>query len=116
MSARLCRAGALILTGAIASIMFPSSPGVAQDSQIVVRGLPEGTRMEMVAYRDLNLRYIHDLNVLNNRVGEAVRHVCDFEPRDNLNRGYRDCADAAWAGARPQIHRAYLRANRLAYR
>lgn len=116
MSARLKLSGALILTGATASIMLASSPAAGQDSQIVVRGLPEGTRMEMVAFRDLNLRYIHDLNVLNNRVGEAVRHVCDFEPRDNLNRGYRNCADAAWAGARPQIHRAYLRANHLAYR
>jgi hypothetical protein len=43
-----------------------------------------------------------------------VRHVCDFEPHDYLNAGYRNCATAAWAGARPQMQRAYLRANHLA--
>jgi UrcA family protein len=88
-----------------------------QDSDVVVRGLPEGTKVEMVSYGDLNLRLIAHLDILNDRVGRAVRRVCDFEPRDPLmSEGYRDCADLAWASARPQIHRAYLQANRLATR
>ena len=74
--------------------------------------------MQLVNFRDLNLRYIAHLNILNDRVGRAVRDVCDYEPRDvvlSMSDSYRNCANAAWAGARPQIHRAYLRANRLAY-
>lgn len=116
MSVRFNRTGAAILTGAMAALMVPAAPAMAQGGEIVIRGLPEGTRMEVVNYADLNLRYIHDLNKLNDRVGRAVRNVCDFVPRDSLNRGYRNCAESAWAGARPQMHRAYLRANGLAYR
>ena len=116
MSVRLNRLAAAMLAGAASSLMMAISPAAAQERNVVVRGLPEGSRMEMVAYGDLNLRLIAHLNILNDRVGRAVRHVCDFEPRDNLNSGYRNCSDAAWAGARPQMHRAYLQANRLAYR
>jgi UrcA family protein len=104
-----------ILAGVTATFIVAATPSAAQDNDVVVRGLPEGTRMELVSYRDLNLRYISHLKILNDRVGRAVRHVCDFQARDTLNSGYRNCANAAWAGARPQIHRAYLRANRLAY-
>ena len=115
MLARFNRPMTVILAGATASFMVAAQPAVAQDGDVIVRGLPEGTRMELVSYRDLNLRYIAHLEILNDRVGRAVRHVCDFQPRDNMNSGYRKCSDSAWTGARPQIHRAYLRANRLAH-
>lgn len=114
MSGFFNRTGAVILTAAVVGVIVPASPAIAQASEIVIRGLPEGTKMEVVKYADLNLRYIRDLNKLNDRVAQAVRHVCDFEPRDTMVTSYRNCADAAWAGARPQIHRAYLRANNLA--
>jgi len=117
MLARFKRPMAVILAGATASFMVAATPAAAQDGDVVVRGLPEGSQMELVSYRDLNLRYIAHLNILNERVGRAVRQVCDFDPRDNLINGesYKNCANSAWAGARPQIHRAYLRTNRLAY-
>ena len=115
MSARFNRTGAVTLAGAVAAALG-AAPAIAQNSEIVIRGLPEGSRMEVVRFADLNLRLIADLNTLNDRVGRAVRRVCDFEPRDNLSDSYRNCANASWAGAHPQIHRAYLRANRLAYR
>lgn len=114
MIARFNRLTAALL-GITATFMVTATPTVAQDGDVIVRGLPEGTKMQMVPHRDLNLRLISNLNILNDRVGRAVRNVCDFEGRDNLDAGYRKCAEAAWAGARPQIHRAYLQANRLAY-
>ena len=107
---------AAIMAGVTASFIATASTAVAQDSDVVVRGLPEGTKMEMVSYRDLNLRLIAHLDILNDRVGRAVRRVCEFEPRDYLSESYKKCADGAWAGARPQMHMAYLRANRLALR
>jgi len=116
MLARFNRAIAAVLAGVTASFTIVSVPAVAQDDDIFVRGVPEGARVEQVSYRDLNLRYIAHLNILNDRVERAVRKVCEFGPRDNMDASYRKCADASWAGARPQIHRAYLQANRLAIR
>jgi UrcA family protein len=118
MIARFNRTAMAILAGVAAS-PFVAMPAAAQDEQVVVRGLPEGTKMRMVPFRDLNLRRIADLNILNERVERAVRDVCDFESRrDRLTEteSYTRCANAAWAGAHPQVHRAYLRANRLAVR
>ncbi len=115
MSSRFNRGIAAVLAGATATLMFASTPALAQDEDIFVRGIPEGAKSERVSHRDLNLRYIAHLNILNERVEKAVRNVCEFQPRDNLDAGYRKCAEASWAGARPQVHRAYLRANRLAH-
>lgn len=115
MLARFRRSIATILAGTM--VLFTvTSPAMGQDSAIVVRGLPQGTKMEMVPYGDLNLRFIAHLNILNHRVGTAVRNVCEYEARELVRGGfgYENCESAAWAGARPQIHRAYLRANRLA--
>lgn len=116
MFARFNRPIAAVLAGAAATFIAAASPASAQDGDVVIRGLPEGTKVERVSYRDLNLRLIAHLNILNERVGRAVRQVCDFEPRDNMSDSYRDCSNAAWAGARPQIHMAYLRAIRFASR
>jgi UrcA family protein len=115
MSSRFNRGTAAVLAAATATLLFASTPAVAQDEDIFVRGIPEGFKVERVSHRDLNLRYIAHLNILNDRVEQSVRKVCEFGPRDNMDAGYRKCAESSWAGARPQIHRAYLRANRLAY-
>ena len=120
MQTRLNLFTAVILAGTIGSAIMTASPAIAQDdNDIVVRGIPEGTEMERVSYRDLDLRLIAHLNILNERVDRAVRNVCDLEPgtrMDQMTESYRNCATGAWAGARPQMHRAYLRANRLALR
>lgn len=110
------RSTAVVLAGIMAATTIPASTATAQESELVVRGLPEGTRMEVVRFGDLNLRLIAHLDILNERIGSAVRRVCDFEPRDIARDSYTRCATAAWAGARPQMHMAYLRANRLASR
>ena len=115
MSARFNRPAVAVLA-VVASFFAAAAPVAAQETTVVVRGLPEGSKMQLVSYRDLNLRLIAHLNILNDRVGRAVRQVCDFEPRDNLGGSYKHCSDASWAGVRPQIHRAYLQANHLAVR
>ena len=114
MMSRFNRVAAATLAGLTAPLVLAPTPAFAQDEEIFVRGIPEGAKVERVGYRDLNLRYIAHLNMLNDRVERAVRKVCEFQGRDLLDKSYRNCAEASWAGARPQIHRAYLRANRLA--
>ena len=115
MLARFSRPMTAILAGVAMSFIVAATPSAAQDNDVVVRGLPEGAKVQLVSYRDLNLRYVANLEILNDRVGRAVRKVCDFDPNDRLGTGeYRKCAALAWAGARPQMQMAYLRANRLA--
>lgn len=112
MSVHLIRVTAAIMA---ASLAIPVAPAIAQDYEVVVRGLPQGAQMRMVSYRDLNLNIIVHRKILDERVERAVRQVCDFQGKDNLAKDYHMCADRAWAGARPQITRAYVQASRLAY-
>jgi UrcA family protein len=116
MLTRFYRTAALA-AGVTASAIILSTPAAAQDDEIVIQGIPATAKVQRVSYRDLDLRYIANLNILNDRVERAVRKVCDLEStRDVLNESYRNCEQASLARARPQIHRAYLQANRLAYR
>ena len=119
MLSRFYRATAAALAGVTASAIILSTPAAAQapqDDEIVIQGIPLTAKVVRVSYRDLNLRYIAHLKILNDRVEKAVRDVCELgETRDALDAGYRKCAEASWARARPEMHRAYLRANRLAY-
>ena len=110
------RATAAILAGVTASFIITSTPAVAQDDdEILIQGVPVTAKVVRVSYRDLNLRYIAHLNTLNDRVERAVRDVCELaDVRDTLDAAYRKCAEASLARARPQMHQAYLRANRLA--
>ena len=115
MLASMKRATLAILAGVIASPFAAIVPAAAQDTEITVRGTPEGTNMRMVSYADLNLNLMAHREVLNKRIGHAVREVCEFEPRDIARKDYERCSNTAWAGAGPQIVRAYVRASRLAY-
>ena len=115
MLASINRASLAILAGLAASPLAMALPAAAQNTEVVVRGLPEGTNMRLVSYSDLNLNLIAHRKVLDSRVNHAVREVCEYQPRDITMSGYRKCADAAWAGATPQITRAYVRAAQLAY-
>ena len=68
MSARFNRPAVAILAGLAASFIAVPMPASAQDNDVVVRGLPEGTKMQKVSYSDLDLRLIAHLNILNERV------------------------------------------------
>ena len=116
MHTRLSRKFALILSVATASAIGAASPAAAQeDYDVVVRGLPEGSRMQLVSFRDLNLNIIAHRKILDERVGNAVREVCSPGAGNRQSPDYRNCANQAWDGARPQITRAYVRAAQLAY-
>jgi len=115
MLASINRVTLAILAGVVATPLAFILPAAAQDSELVVRGMPEGTNMRLVSYGDLNLNLIAHRKILDSRVSRAVREVCEFKPRDTDRGGYQKCADLAWAGAQPQITRAYVQAARLAY-
>jgi UrcA family protein len=116
MHARLSRKIAIMLSALTASTFFAAPPAIAQDDyDVVVRGVAEGTRMLLVSYRDLNLNLIAHRKILDDRVGNAVREVCSVGAGNRQSPDYRMCANQAWAGSRPQITRAYVRAAELAY-
>ena len=111
------RTALAIAAGATASTFIGVLPAAAQEAEITVRGTLPGVKMQLVSYRDLNLNLIAHRKVLNTRVERAVRKVCDLKQvKDELGAGFRACSDAAWAGARPQVNRAYVQAARMAYR
>ena len=114
MFATLSRATLSVLAGVTASTFVAALPAAAQDYPLVIRGLPPGMKVRMVSYRDLDLNYLAHRQILN-RVGRAVRQVCDFSARGPFDWDYRACASDSWAGARPQIARAYVQAAQLAY-
>jgi UrcA family protein len=116
MLASINRSALAILAAVAASPFAVVLPASAQDTDVVVRGMPAGTNMRLVSFRDLNLNLIAHRKILDDRVARAVRAVCEHEPRwDIARKEYQDCADAAWAGATPQIVRARVRAAQLAY-
>jgi UrcA family protein len=77
--------------------------------------VPPGTNIRLVSYRDLDLNYGAHRQILNNRVGRAVRQVCKFSDRGLFDQEYPACARNSWSGARPQIAQAYVQAAQLAY-
>jgi UrcA family protein len=115
MLASIHRAALATLAVVAASPFAVVQPASAQNTDVVVRGLPAGSNMRLVSFRDLNLNLIAHRKILDDRVARAVRAVCEHEPKDIANWEYKNCADAAWAGATPQIIQARVRAAQLAY-
>jgi len=115
MLASLSRAALSVLAGVTASTFVAALPAAAQDYPLVIRGVPPGMRIRMVSYRDLNLNFVEHRKILNNRVGRAVRQVCEFSARGAFDADYTACASNSWRGARPQIARAYVQEAQLAY-
>ena len=115
MLASFNRATLFILAGVTASTLLAASPASAQEYPLIIRGVPIGTDIRVVSYRDLDLNFIEHRRILNNRVGRAVRQVCKFSARGPFDADYTACASASWGGARPQIARAYLESAQLAY-
>jgi UrcA family protein len=110
----LTRLNAAVLAGVTASLVA-ASPSLAQNDAVVVRGVPPGSKMVLVPYRDLNLNASTHRSILFGRVGDAVRNVCDFDTDFTKGTDYRTCRTKAWSGARPQMHRAFAQANRRVY-
>ncbi len=107
----------------VASVVAASLVGVAsgvsaQEGPVTVYGQRPGTKVQLVPYRDLNLRMGAHQSVLYSRVGLAVRRVCSFDDGSIpiMDNDYRVCRNDAWAGARPQISTAIWRAHQPGYR
>jgi UrcA family protein len=115
MLASFSRATLSVLAGVTASTLVAALPASAQEYPLVIRGVPPGTNIRLVSYRDLDLNYIAHRKILNNRVGRAVRQVCKFSARGPFDADYTACASASWSGARWQITRAYVESAQFAY-
>jgi UrcA family protein len=114
MSIRLHRSAAILL-GVTASIFAGAPRALAQDRAIVVRGVAPGNKMVVVSYRDLNLNYEAQRDILYDRVGNAVRDVCNFDQVRGPGTDYRTCSSKAWTGTLPQMYRAFIQAYQRAY-
>lgn len=112
MLVRFYRAATVL--SALAASMGAASPALAQDQSIVVRAVPIGTHMVIVRYGDLNLTAQSHRHILSARVGRAVRNVCSFSAV-GFTTDYQYCSRSSWAGARPQMYRAFAEAYRRAY-
>ena len=117
MLSRFARFSAAVLSGVTASLLVATAAFAGQDKPVVVYAGPqENVRTERVSYADLDLALSKHERKLNLRVAGAVKRVCLFEnSRPGLqDRGYYNCADGAWDGARPQIAQAVARAKEMA--
>ena len=114
MSIRLNRTAA-ILFGVTASMLAATPGAFAQDRAIIVRGVAPGNKMVVVSYRDLNLNYEAQRDILYDRVGNAVRDVCNFNQLKGPGTDYRTCSSKAWTGTLPQMYRAFIQAYQRAY-
>jgi UrcA family protein len=100
---------AIVASALSATVVGPATIAFAQEAgQIVVRGVAPGTKMVLVNYRDLNLNIESHRDVLYNRVGDAVRDVCNFDQVRGPGTDYRTCSSKAWTGAMPQMYRAFI--------
>ena len=114
MLSRFMRISAAVLSGVTASLLVgATTTQAAQETPVVVYGEPQQLNTEHVPYGDLNLAAAADRKTLYNRVGSAVRNVCNFDSV-GIASDYRACAGLAWKDARPQIDAALGRASQLA--
>lgn len=110
--------GKILLVASALGAGLGSMPALAaQNDPVVVYGeQAPNTRTERVKYADLDLAKVKGAKQLTFRVGKAVKRVCGFyDIRSGLiDREYRNCADGAWANAKPQMALAIERAQQLA--
>jgi UrcA family protein len=105
-----------ILAAGIATmaVLFGSAGLALAQGTTVLAPRADDALTERVSYADLNLASAAGRKRLEFRVDHAVGKVCPSgtDIREALEG--RSCAKAAWAGARPQMERAFARAIELA--
>ena len=104
---------ATLLAAATAASFGAGSAALAQQTTVVVAPrYSDALRTVQVSPRDLDLRGSSGRKLLVSRIDDAAKKVCDSD----LYQGGLDvteqanCFNAAWAGARPQMYRAFDRA------
>lgn len=106
----LCAAIAVTAGGLVAI-----SPAVSAQARPVVVLAPPDVPTRRVGYADLNLATSSGEKMLDRRVGQAVRSVCNEAIGNGFDfYGMIECRDFAWDGARPQMNRAIRRAHEIA--
>lgn len=105
----------------IGGLFLPFSSATAKERPVVVTAPPEETELVVryVSYADLDLALPVGQSTLNDRVGFAITDVCTEANRFDsgsfsFKSGLKTCSNAAWDDARPQIARAFQRANEIA--
>jgi len=83
-------------------------PAHAQElsNPVTVTGHPDSITRS-VSFADLTLKTRHDRGVLMHRVDLAVGKICTGFDGNTGSYDADDCRNFAWAGARPQIKRAF---------
>ena len=66
-----------------------------------------------IAYADLNLARHEDQKILNLRIDIAIGNVCSDSGWQANEKGFGQCRDHAWKGARPQVANAIQRATEI---
>jgi UrcA family protein len=119
MTIHFMNRSAAVLAGSAAALVFAIPPASAQESPIVVQGVPvPNMRIERVSFYDLNLASRAGEQALMRRVSQAIERVCLY---DNgrwygmSEPSYNQCSWGAWARARPQMIGAISRARAAAY-
>jgi len=103
----------LVAAVAIGTVAYPLEARPGPTLEVVAH--PDDYVVHRVSYADLNLASAPGERTLGRRVAGAVVDVCNEAGGGNsTDLVYRDCATAAWRGARPQISLAVQRAHEIA--
>jgi len=114
MYSRTSKFGLLALSAM--TVLSTATPALAREKTVIVRGVaPEDQVRRTVSYHDLNLATTSGAQVLNRRVGIAVKDLCNEAVGPAATeRVEMKCSRDSWRGARPQIAQAIERAKQLA--
>jgi UrcA family protein len=103
------------LTAAIAIGAAASPVHAASSRPLVVVANSEEFVTRRISYADLNLAVAAGERTLNRRIDGAITGVCDDAVGGRSTTfSYRDCNNAAWREAAPQIALAVQRAHEMA--
>ena len=99
--------------------MFLVAPPASAKERPVIVTAPTQMVVRRISYADLNLASASGEKRLHNRVGGAVRDLCNEATggRDGSMSAFfalQSCGNDAWDQANPQIARAVLRAHQIA--
>ena len=105
----------------IGGLFLPFASATAKEAPVVVTAPPQEADLVVrhVSYADLDLASPFGRTTLHDRVGFAIGDVCNEANRfDNgspeFKSGVMKCSNLAWGNAKPQMARAFQRADEIA--
>ena len=104
----------LAMAASVSGLMLTASVADARTRPVIVTA-PAVSVTARVGFADLDLASAAGRQMLEHRVGVAVRFVCEGATNPSeIAIPAHYCRTAAWDGARPQMERAYARAAEIA--